>query len=121
MSVAVRARALSKSYRDGERRVEVLRGAEVTIEPGELVAVVGPSGSGKSTLLHLLGGLDQPDGGEVVLDGVSLSARTDDRGAYRISSIVPGDYLVVVPQAQVSMPTAILGGLMDAVSGASNS
>ena len=49
----------------------------------------------------------------------ALSARTDDRGAYRISSIVPGDYLVVVPQAQVSMPTAILGGLMDAVSGAS--
>jgi hypothetical protein len=45
------------------------------------------------------------------------SARTDDRGAYRISSIVPGDYLVVVPQAQVSMPTAILSGLMDAVSG----
>ena len=43
------------------------------------------------------------------------SARTDDRGAYRISSIVPGDYLVVLPQAQVSMPTAIMSGLIDAV------
>jgi len=45
------------------------------------------------------------------------TARTDDRGAYRISSIVPGDYLVVVPQAQVSMPTAIMSGIIDAVTG----
>ena len=43
------------------------------------------------------------------------SARTDDRGAYRISSIVPGDYLVVVPQAQVSMPTRVMSGLIDTV------
>ena len=63
MSVALEAHDLVKTYRDGERRVEVLRGAELTVSPGEMVAVVGPSGSGKSTLLHLLGGLDRPDGG----------------------------------------------------------
>jgi lipoprotein-releasing system ATP-binding protein len=73
VSVEVRARALSKSYRDGERRVEVLRGAEVTVEAGELVAVVGPSGSGKSTLLHLLGTLDRPDSGTIEIGGRDVS------------------------------------------------
>lgn len=69
MSVAVVARGLVKSYRDASRSVEVLRGVDLELEPGELVAVVGPSGSGKSTLLHLLGGLDRPDAGSVEVGG----------------------------------------------------
>jgi len=73
MSVALEAHDLVKTYRDGERRVEVLRGAELTVSPGEMVAVVGPSGSGKSTLLHLLGGLDRPDRGRVVVGGEDLT------------------------------------------------
>ncbi len=72
MSVTVRARGLTKSYLDGARRTEVLRGVDLEVEPGEMVAVVGPSGAGKSTLLHLLGGLDVADGGEVEIAGRRL-------------------------------------------------
>lgn len=73
MSVAVLASGLRKTYADGVRRVEVLKGVDLAVEPGELVAVVGPSGSGKSTLLHLLGALDRPDGGTIEIGGRLLA------------------------------------------------
>jgi len=69
MSVAVSVRGLVRSFREAGRTVEVLRGVELDLAPGELVAVVGPSGSGKSTLLHLLGGLDRPDEGSIEVGG----------------------------------------------------
>jgi len=78
MSVTVRLRGLRKSFRDASRTVDVLRGADLELAPGEVAAIVGPSGSGKSTLLHLIGGLERPDGGEIEIDGrrvESLSAR----------------------------------------------
>jgi lipoprotein-releasing system ATP-binding protein len=79
MSVAVRAAGLAKTYQDGVRRVEVLKGIGLTVEPGEMVAIVGPSGSGKSTLLHLLGALDRPDAGAVEIGGQSLAGLSGAR------------------------------------------
>jgi lipoprotein-releasing system ATP-binding protein len=79
VSVAVRAAGLHKTYKDGVRRVEVLKGIDMAVEPGEIVAVVGPSGSGKSTLLHLLGTLDRPDSGEVEIGGQSLAGMSGAR------------------------------------------
>jgi len=70
--VLVKARAVEKSYRLGEVVTPVLRGVSVEIARGGLVAIVGPSGCGKSTFLALLGGLDRPDGGELVVDGLDL-------------------------------------------------
>ncbi|MBB6214361.1 putative ABC transport system ATP-binding protein [Anaerosolibacter carboniphilus] len=63
---------LSKTYGKGETQVEALKNVDIAIGEGEFVAVVGPSGSGKSTLLHLLGGLDRPTSGKVIVDGVDI-------------------------------------------------
>jgi lipoprotein-releasing system ATP-binding protein len=73
VSVSVRASGVTKTYQDGVRRVEVLRGIDLAVEAGEMVAIVGPSGSGKSTLLHLLGALDRPDTGAVEIGGQALA------------------------------------------------
>lgn len=67
-------RDLTKYYQDGEQKTTVLKGVDFGVLKGESVAIVGSSGSGKSTLLHLLGGLDKPSGGDVVLAGVSLTS-----------------------------------------------
>jgi lipoprotein-releasing system ATP-binding protein len=74
---------LAKSYR-GPAPVEVLRGVDLEVRPGEHIAIVGRSGSGKSTLLHLLGGLDAPSGGEVRVRGTNFSAMGEaERGQVR--------------------------------------
>jgi len=65
---------LSKTYRDGEVLAEVLKGISFSVLPGEFVAIQGPSGAGKSTLLNLLGALDKPDTGRIVVDGLELTA-----------------------------------------------
>jgi putative ABC transport system ATP-binding protein len=73
VSVAVRAAGLTKTYQDGVRRVEVLKGIDLAVAPGEMVAIAGPSGSGKSTLLNILGGLDVPTSGDVIYQDRNLT------------------------------------------------
>jgi putative ABC transport system ATP-binding protein len=79
----VRANRLRKTYR-GASDVEALRGVDLEVERGEMLAVVGPSGSGKTTLLNCLSGLDRFDGGAVQVEGIDLDHMSDrDRTAYR--------------------------------------
>ncbi len=75
------ARGLRKTYPSGAATITILDGCSLAVGPGEMLAVVGPSGVGKSTLLHLLGGLDRPDQGQVLLDGQDLAALDADRRA----------------------------------------
>ncbi len=84
----ITARGVTRAWQDGVVRREVLRGVDLDLARGETAAVVGPSGSGKSTLLHILGALDRPDEGTVVIDGVDLTAAApDDLAAFRNRSL----------------------------------
>jgi lipoprotein-releasing system ATP-binding protein len=80
----IRCEALGKTYAEGPMRTPVFDGLELSVHPGETVAIVGASGAGKSTLLHLLGGLDMPTAGEVYVTGRKMSALSDaERGRLR--------------------------------------
>jgi ABC-type lipoprotein export system ATPase subunit len=74
----VEVHGVSKSFQTGDHKVRVLDGVHLSVAPQESVAIVGPSGSGKSTLLNLLGTLDQPDQGTIVIDGKNLSMMGGD-------------------------------------------
>jgi predicted ABC-type transport system involved in lysophospholipase L1 biosynthesis ATPase subunit len=92
-NLALSASDLRKTYQSGDRRIEVLRGAGLTVGAGESVSIRGESGSGKSTMLHLLAGLDAPDSGTLTWDG------SPDTGPKRRAS-----YLGMVFQAFYLIP-----------------
>ena len=68
-----------KTYDNGEVKNQVLKNLSLQIEQGEFIAILGPSGSGKSTLLNMIGGLDQLDSGEIIIDGNSIQKEKDDK------------------------------------------
>jgi len=78
-SAVLQCRTLSKRFEDGANRVEVLHSIDLSVAPGEKLAIIGASGSGKSTLLQLMGGLDRPSSGEVLLQGQSLYGMSENR------------------------------------------
>ena len=73
----IKARELYRFFHSGDEEVKALRGVDMSVAKGELVALIGPSGSGKSTLLLCLAGLDEPDGGEVFIDGQRMTRRSE--------------------------------------------
>ena len=75
----LRVENLTKVYGKGENEVRALDGVSFSVEKGEFVAVIGPSGSGKSTLLHILGGVDRPTSGRVLMDGKNVYAQNEEQ------------------------------------------
>ncbi|MCK4559221.1 MAG: ABC transporter ATP-binding protein [Calditrichia bacterium] len=88
MSKILTTHQLCKTYMTGPQKVEVLKGIDLEVSAGEIVVIIGPSGVGKSTLLHLIGGLDRPTAGEVLIDGEDLfSLRDRELAVFRNNAI----------------------------------
>jgi putative ABC transport system ATP-binding protein len=84
----VEIRALTKAYERGKQRIEVLHGIDLDIPRGDFIALMGPSGSGKTTLLNLIGGLDSPSGGQLLVDGVAIDDLDgDELAAWRADTV----------------------------------
>ncbi|MGE0268007.1 MAG: ABC transporter ATP-binding protein [Candidatus Omnitrophota bacterium] len=79
--ILLQAQAIRKEYKQAKSTLEVLKGVDIQISTGEVVAIVGPSGAGKSTLMHIVGGLDAPTGGDVLLDGENIYRLKDQQRA----------------------------------------
>lgn len=117
----LRAESLHKEYTMGKNlRLLVLKGLDIEIKEGEITVVIGPSGSGKSTLLHILGGLDRPTTGKVVVDGSDLSLLSEDQLAgFRNNTLgFIFQFHHLLPEftalENVAMPALIRGERLDA-------
>lgn len=78
----INAENIHKIYKDGFKRLEVLKGVNITINKSEITAIIGPSGAGKSTLLHIIGGLDEPTKGKVLFAGVDIYKLSDIESSF---------------------------------------
>ena len=76
----IQLRELQKTYKTGKLEFEALKGVDLDIEEGQLVAIVGPSGSGKSTMLNMITGIDQPTGGTVTIDSTAVRGTIGNAG-----------------------------------------
>jgi putative ABC transport system ATP-binding protein len=108
------ATGVVKSYRTRAETIHALRGIDLTIATGEMLAVVGPSGSGKTTMLNCLSGLDHPDAGQVVVDGVDLAAlAAGERRDYRAAAmgfLFQGSALLAALTAEENVELPLLIG-----------
>ena len=110
------ARNLTKTIDTGTHRVEILRGIDLEVPPGQFIAIMGASGSGKSTLLGLLAGLDTPTAGTVVLDGVDITGLKEDALAVvrgrKIGFVFQSYQLIptLTAEENVLLPHELLGG-----------
>ena len=117
--VVLSANRIAKTYQEGKLRTEVLREVNLDVRRGETVAIIGASGTGKSTLLHILGGLDAPSAGEVVVEGRRMSGLSDRaRGELRNRSLgFVYQFHHLLPEftaiENVCMPLLIRGGAID--------
>lgn len=112
-------RNLSKVYGSGEAQVTALKNINLNIEQGEFIAIVGPSGSGKSTLLHLLGGVDKPSSGEVIIKGESIYKLKEKELAilrrrklgfvFQFFNLIP----VLTAEENIEMPVLLDNGKID--------
>lgn len=114
MATIVEAVNLRKTYMLGKVPVEALRGVNLKVEKGEFLAVLGPSGSGKSTLLNLIGALDKPTDGIVLIDGVDISKLNDNQLAdlrrrigfvFQFFNLIPR----LTARQNIELPMAIAG------------
>jgi putative ABC transport system ATP-binding protein len=115
MTAIIEVRDVKKSYRMGKVLVPALSGVSFNVDDGKFLAIFGPSGSGKSTLLHLLGGLDRPDEGEILIDGTNILKLSDaDLAELRLNKIgFIFQFFNLLPRLtalkNVELPLAIVG------------
>ena len=115
----IEVKNLSKLYGSGEAEITALKNINLNIEQGEFVAIVGPSGSGKSTLLHLLGGVDKPSSGEVIIKGESIYKLKEKELAilrrrklgfvFQFFNLIP----VLTAEENIEMPVLLDNGKID--------
>lgn len=115
----LKAEALRKTYTSGDATIEVLKGVDITVQPGEMIAIVGASGSGKTTLLQILGTLDQPDSGQLFFQQKKLHGKSEAELAlhrnHHVGFIFQFHHLLPEFTAleNVMMPGLIGGGSME--------